>query len=461
MVELESFYHGLPAAIQNCLCTAEGWRVRLQRYGGRYRSIARNVFERGAWGDAELAAFRAERLALFVAAAAASVPHYRRVFARLGLTPGCMALPGDLAVLPVLDKAEVQDCVADFRSPASGHSVVTAHTSGTTGAGLRFATTREAVQEQWAVWWRYRSWHGLKPGLWCAYFGGRSIVGVDVAREPFWRVNYADRQILFSGYHMSPQHLPAYVAELRRCRPPWFHGYPSLLSLLASHVLDSGETLGFCPRWVTTGAENLLPQQAEVVERAFGVKPRQHYGMAEAVANASECTHGLLHIDEDFAFVELIPFGNGCYRVIGTNLSNPLTPLIRYDTGDIVVCGPSPCPCGRPGRTLHRVDGRQEDYITKPDGTRIGRLDHVFKDMVNVKEAQLQQASDGAVTVLLVRGQGFSADDEVALRRQLCLRLGDVLPVRFEYCERIPRTKAGKLRFVVSSVTAAARTGTT
>ena len=49
---------------------------------------------------------------------------------------------------------------------------------------------------------------------------------------PFWRYNAAGKQLMFSGYHMSPRNLGAYVDELRKRRPPWLHGYPSLLSFV-------------------------------------------------------------------------------------------------------------------------------------------------------------------------------------------------------------------------------------
>ena len=137
---------------------------------------------------------------------------------------------------------------------------------------------------------------------------------------PFWRKNLSGRQLLFSGYHVSLQHLPAYVEELRRARLPWLHGYPSVLALLAAHLLDRGEDLGYLVEKVTLGAENLLPQQKEIIERAFGVRPRQHYGLTEAVANISECERGNLHVDEDFSAVEFIPIGEGTrHRVIGTS----------------------------------------------------------------------------------------------------------------------------------------------
>jgi hypothetical protein len=38
---------------------------------------------------------------------------------------------------------------------ANSTGVRIVHTSGTTGGGLRFPLTLRAVQEQWAIWWRY------------------------------------------------------------------------------------------------------------------------------------------------------------------------------------------------------------------------------------------------------------------------------------------------------------------
>jgi phenylacetate-CoA ligase len=175
--------------------------------------------------------------------------------------------------------------------------------------------------------------------------------------------------------------------------------------------------------------------------------------MAEGVANFSECEYGRLHVDEDFAAVEFLPAGAGSvYRVIGTNLSNPAMPLIRYDTGDLVRLTDENCPCGRWGRLVGRVDGRQEDYVVLRDGTRIGRMDHVFKDMVRIREAQIRQRQIGSIEVWVVRGTGYADGDERAMLREIGLRLGQDISVSVHYCERLPRTARGKLRLVVSEL---------
>src|SRR5712692_6242824 len=162
---------------------------------------------------------------------------------------------------------------------------------------------------------------------------------------------------------MSPDNLDAYVCELRRRQPPWLHGYPSLLALVVGYMLERKIDLGYRVRWITIGAENLLPQQTELMQQALGVRPLQHYGMAEAVANISECEHGQLHVDEDFAAVEFLTGADGTgHKIVGTNFSNWATPLLRYEMGDMATMSDRGCSCGRPGRVVAGIDGRLEDY---------------------------------------------------------------------------------------------------
>jgi phenylacetate-CoA ligase len=350
----------------------------------------------------------------------------------------------------VLTKDEVLAAGASAFGDVPGKTVA-AHTSGTTGAGFRFDLTAEAVQEQWAVWWRYRRWHGIEIRTPCGVFAGRSVVPIADRSGPFWRIDAVSRRVLFSAYHLSPQTAPAYVDAVRRRKLPWLHGYPSFIALLAGFVLEQGLDPGPSVRWITTGAENLLPSQADAIEQAFGVRPTQHYGLGEAVANASQCPSGSLHLDEDFAAAELLPRDDGAFQLVGTALANSAMPLIRYDTGDVVADEGS-CSCGRPGRVLTRIDGRSEDYVILRDGSLVGRLDHAFKDLMEIREAQIVQSVPGALTVRIVRRPGFSDTDEARLVDELRRRLGNDTEIAVEYVSTLPRSANGKLRFVVSEI---------
>jgi phenylacetate-CoA ligase len=172
--------------------------------------------------------------------------------------------------------------------------------------------------------------------------------------------------------------------------------------------------------------------------------------MAEAVGNASQCPEGYLHLDEDFAAVELLPLKDGTgFQVVGTALSNHATPLIRYVTGD-VVSAIGHCNCGRPGRALESMDGRAEDSIVLADGSQVGGLNHVFKHLTAIREAQVHQHVVGAVTVKVLRRDGYRDADDELLRRELHKRLGADVDIDVEYVEALPRSASGKLRLVVS-----------
>jgi phenylacetate-coenzyme A ligase PaaK-like adenylate-forming protein/glycosyltransferase involved in cell wall biosynthesis/uncharacterized protein (DUF362 family) len=450
--DLDSIYLKLPIPVQHLACSAAGVQINVMRLGQGFRHSLRAAEQRLNWSEAEIQEYRDRLLHQFVVHCERTVPFYRVQFAELGISARDIRSLDDLKALPILTKEQVQAETGRFFSEAvSPRECVIQHTSGTTGAGLRFATTRFSVREQFATWWRYRRMNGIEMDVWCAYFGGRSIVPLQQEKSPFWRYNIPGKQVLFSGYHMSPKNLDSYVDELRRRKIRWLHGYPSLLTLIASHILERGIDLGYQVQWITTGAENLLTQQASVIERAFGKRPVQHYGMTEAIANISECECGSLHVDEDFAAVEFVPNanGSGC-RVIGTNFTNFATPLLRYDVMDLVQVSKGACSCGRPGRIVDSIDGRQEDYIVLANGVRLGRLDHVFKDMINIHEAQILQDRPGAITVRVVRSGSYSQVDEEALVREFRKRVLDGTEIKIEYVSSVPRSETGKLRFVVS-----------
>jgi len=456
MPALYRVYERAPVPLQNLACSLAGWWTGRTRFGRTFDDALAAARGRERLSAEAVAAVRDERLRAFVAHCAATVPYWRRRFAELGIDPRDVRTLADLGRLPVLAKDEVRaHREALFSTAWPRWRCVRRGTGGTTGASLRFRAAPAAVSEQWAVWWRCWGWHGIEPGTWCAYFVGADIVPGRQRTAPFWRVNRPRQQVMFSIFHLRPDTLPAYVDELRRRRLPWIHGYPSVLAILARHLLETGTDLGYRPHWVTTAAENLLPHQADLLERGLGVRPRQHYGLAEGAANLSECEHGRLHVDEDFAAVEVGPgaAATGALRLVGTNLSNPAFCLLRYDTGDLVVPDPATaCACGRPGRLVASIDGRREDTIILGDGTRLGRLAHIFQQVDCLREAQVRQRRPGEVTIRLVPAPGFGPADEAAVLAAARRRLGPSTAIVIERVAAIERGRNGKLRFVVSEL---------
>jgi phenylacetate-CoA ligase len=449
-MDRERLYSWLPVPLQNLAVSYEGRRIRRWRFSAEFNAVLGEYQARTFTSTADIIALRDRRLADFVRHAASTVPYYRELLHEQNLRPDDIRTLADLARLPILKKADVQQLDQKLWSQAvPPRDVTIEHTSGSTGAGLRFPRTHRANHEHWAVYVRYLLWHGLDPRqTWCLYFGGRSIVPVGQKRPPYWRWNYPGKQLIFSAYHLSRETAADYLRAMQKTAATWIHGYPSHVSLIADYALEYGVTLPI--RWVSLASENVLPRQVAAIERAFGVRPIQHYAMAESVANISLCPQDKLHVDEDYAAVEFIPRGDDCHAVVGTNFTNPAFPLLRYEAGDQVTFTGDACDCGRPGRVVRAIDGRAEDYIVTRGGVRLGRLDHVFKDLVHVREAQLYQETPGAMVVRVVKGPAYTDQDERQLRSELLKRVGDEVRFTIEYRDELQRTPRGKLRFVVS-----------
>lgn len=442
-----NIYNKMPLLMQNLACYYEGSKIRKYRYGKEFWDLLHEYEERKQWSYEQLCSFRDARLRLMVKHCYETVPYYKRLFDKLGVDYRTIRTLDDLKLLPVLTKKIVKENICDFVSGAvPRNKLVVSHTSGTTGSGFRFYTTREAISEQWAVWWRYRRNLGIKFNTWCALFGGKSVVPITQTSPPFWRYNRPCAQVYFSNYHINEENLKWYVAELARKELKWIHGYPSAINLIAEYVVSNNIELPYKVKFVTTGAENLMPIQESNIRKAFGVIPYQHYGLAEGVANFSQDENREMYVDEDFAAVEFLQREDGSCEIIGTTLTNFAMPLLRYQTGDIASFEVTD-----KGRKILELNGRNEDYVVLPNGTKIGRLDHIFKDMVNVIEAQIIQEKKDEVVLRVVRNNHYSEKDERMLRKEASQRMRQVNIV-IEYVDRIPRTSSGKLKFVVSKV---------
>lgn len=442
-------YNRLPIFAQNMACFFVGTRIQHTRYNAKFWKVLKEYEERNDWSYEQLCEFRDKRLRNMVKHCYETVPYYTKLFDQYGINYENIKTIDDLKALPILTKAIVKDNFKDFISQkVDKKEFVNVHTSGTTGSGFHMYCTMDTIHEQWAAFWRCRRNLGIDFGNWCALMGGRSVVPVEQKKPPFWRINSPCKQIYFSAYHMNEDNIESYISEIEKRKIEWIHGYPSSINLIAQYMNSHNRKLSHSVRFVTTGAENLLQAQKENIYNAFGVNPYEHYGQTENVAIFSERKDHKLFVDEDFSVVEFIMDPNiNMYKIVGTSLNNYAMPLLRYEIGDIAEVKES-----NEGREVVSIDGRKEDYVVLSNGSKVGRLDHIFKDMVNISEAQIVQKRVGEITIKIVKGNQYTSKDEERLLYEIHQRIGESEKIYLEYVETIPRTQNGKLRFVISEV---------
>jgi phenylacetate-CoA ligase len=454
---VEQIYPRLPVFLQNAACWYYGKKEARARFGSTFEQRLRELVESEKWSVAEIEAYQDEKLRALIRHAFENVPYYRERWKSLRLSPDDIRKREDLAKLPVLTKEDVRQNADRFLSQKARKSdLLSRHTSGTTGKALHFYMSKEAVAFQWAVWWRHRLRFGVSPGAWHVNFTGQRVVPITQRTPPYWRWNRPMHQALINMQSLAPGKIASVMEFLNAQHFDFYTGYPSFIHMLAVHAGDGGLHLDLKsrPRVIFTGAENMLDFQRRDIQKFTGAILSDHYGCTEACGNASRCPEFVYHEDFEFGImegVERMP-SDATKTIVCTGFACDDFPFIRYEVGDTAIWEQDgkACPCGRSSRVLLSVEGRCDDYIVTPEGARIARLDYLFKDALNVKEAQIIQEQPGEITIRLVRREAYGTKDEMEIRSDIRSWLSPSLRVRFEYVQEIEREPSGKFRGVVS-----------
>jgi phenylacetate-CoA ligase len=423
--------------------------MRLLREGRAFRGVLADLESHERWdGDAVRGHQEAALRRVFEWCRAS--PYYARALAA-GYGAGPSALEALARVTP-LDKDTLRRRNGEFRARGwAGALARPGYTSGTTGTPIRCWRDGRSIVFENAALWRVFRWAGVRLDDRRALLRGDLIVPASRREPPFWR-EVSPGLLLLSSYHLSPRHLGAYVEALRRFAPAAIQAYPSSIAPLAAWMVGRGETLPL--KAVITSSETLLDTQRAVIERAFASPVIDYYGNAERTAMLARCERGAYHVMWDYAVTEFLPADGGGLEIVGTPLMNRAMPLLRYRSGDGIEAAPAgdSCPCRRTFPVCGRPEGRRDAYILTPDGRRIGRMDHVFKGLHHIREAQIVQTAVDCIVVRVAPDPGFGDADRDLLLRQTMERVGPNVACSIETVESLPRGPRGKVAAVVSGL---------
>lgn len=460
MVSEDAIYRASPGWLQTLLLNLHGWRIRQHRFGPPLRAAAAALEEMERWPADRIQAWQDDRLRRVVAMAFDRSRYWGEIIRARRLTPDDIRGVADLPKLPLLTKEVVRARLEDLltkQPPQPGW--LHGHTSGTTGSPLDLWYDRETAVQTNAVDLRQKQQAGMGERDWIGLFLGRVVVPPQQQRPPFWRVNHVLRQVWFSSFHLSPANLELCVAEIKRRDLRYLEGYPSTLFIVAEHLDRRGETLPMSAAF--SSSETLHAVQRATIERAFGCRLYDFYGLAERVAFATECGAGEgKHVSEGYGFVEVVdekgePVAPGeTGYLVGTSLHNTAMPMLRYQTSDLTRFRPERCSCGRTSRLLDNVTTKAEDIVITPDGRFISPsvLTHPFKPFHQILKSQVIQDARDRLLVKIVPSAEFTPAHQAELIEGLRQRLGPTVRVEIALVDDIPRDPSGKFRWVISRV---------
>jgi phenylacetate-CoA ligase len=456
---LDRVYAHSPVFVQNVMATGYGVQQRVRRYRGEFARFCTEL-ERQQWlPAAALQELQDAAVRRTVAFAAACVPYYRELFAREGIRPEHIRTAADLPILPLLDKATVQEQGARLRPDRRRVPGIVHTTGGTTGRPVPYWVSPQAIQFNYAAYEvRFRNWAGVGLGDSMVSINGKPIVPMTQDGPPYWRHNLAFRQLYVSAYHLSDRNLPAIADRIEAFAPAVIVAYVSAVHRIARFVLETGRTGQIRPRAVLVSSETLFDGQRAEIEAAFGCKVYNGYSLGEPVCLATECPAGSMHTSPEYGAIELVPSegdNDGGLEIVATGLINDAMPLLRYRTGDRATAGDgAPCRCGRTLPTIGAITGRIDEVVVTPEGTSVGpaALSLAFQGVPHLRESQIVQDRPEAITLRLATAPGYGPADEQFLLGELRKRLGLGLEIDVERVDAVPRTVSGKQRLIVSSL---------
>lgn len=396
---------------------------------------------------------RTQRLVRILGWAAAHCPEYRARFRDHGVDP---ATGEGLDRLPPIDKAVIRErrerLVADTVRWLPHQRM---NTGGSTGEPLEFLISGGNVDPPHQTFlWRLL---GFTRGDVIVACDGTTVPEGLRRRQVYWvpkGKHPAYGNVAFSSLYLDDRTSHLYAASLRRVRPAFLRGYPSVLAELAAALERTGGEAGWKVKGVVLTSENAFPDQIERIERVFGVPVALQYGHSEAAIFAYALRASESYRCSPFYGLTEVLRPDGRHAQIGedgevvvTGFHGFAMPFIRYRTGDMAIYGGEDAGVVR----LNRLEGRTQDVVHGAGGERVSLTALVFgchyRAFAAIRRWQLVQRRAGHVTVRIVRAASFTASDEEEIRRSF-ERVGH-MATEFEYVDELPRTPRGKSQLLV------------
>lgn len=407
----------------------------------------------------EINSLKNKKLRKLIQFAYKNSPVYKNRFDKNGIKPEEIKEAQALEKIPVLSKLEVLENEKTLITPGYNKKLHVRKTGGSTGMTLHFMKDADALAMNDAIMYRCYDWYGIDIGDKQARFWG-----VPVTRKLRWKEQRKDlilNRIRISAFDISESACMKQYEQIRRFKPTYFYGYTTAIYGFCLFMKKAGIDLNSLKlKAVICTAEKMYPHHRKLFDEVFNCPVVDEYGSSENGIIAFQCREGNMHIMSDHLCVEFVddeghPVKNGeAGRIVITDLNSFAMPLIRYDIGDIGKPANKKCTCGVSLPLMEVMEGRKEDFIRTRDGKLVhaAYLCYTLKDDT-VYEFKMYQKAIDHLNVQIVKSPQFDSNSEKVLESKLRTALGDDFKIEFEYLERIPREKSGKLRYFVSEIT--------
>lgn len=373
-----------------------------------------------------------------------NIPFYQQYYQKRGFTLEKLKSFEDLSQIPVISKEELIEVDISERSNEQVEKILV-NTGGSSGKTLSFYIEPSAIGHEFAHGESMWKELGFKPYNVRLIVIGRSKVlnGVDYefARNCF-------SLDMYQPYINNKERL---IKMLRKHTCDYIQGYPSVLAGFADFCDENPELLGIIQKnlkGVFLNSEFPYPIYRDCIERVFNVTTQAFYGHTERCIMAFEKkgVRNVYYPFQTYGYTEALRRDDGHYDLVGTSYFNHASPLIRYNTGDIV---DNPIYENGILISFEIIEGRSGQFILDKDGRGIsltglimGRHHPIFDYCDHI---QVKQYAPGMAVVMYVPKKNKIIEDPSSLFDSSNVNVD----FSFEMIERPIRTKNGKINLLV------------
>jgi phenylacetate-CoA ligase len=458
-LKLEQIYAVAPVTLQNMAVTWKGRNLARKRYTKRYKQTLNNLMRSQWFSTLQFHQIQVVELRNLIQEVIRNVPYYSETLRKFSSRIDTIDITS-LKELPFLEKTQLRSNTNYFVNPDRlKYRYREGHTSGTSGAPLVWPYDWDSEQYNLCFRDRQYRWAGITGKEKSARFSGKILLGKH-NKAPYWRYNAAEKQWLFSTYHINSETLPVYYEALKKIDPAYLDGYPSALYSIARWINTHGKTGSWRPWAIITTAETVMDFQRQEIEKAFGCNLFNFYSSSEGAPFVTQCAAGRMHLNPESGIIEFLrPDGTNAEpgeeaEMVVTSFFQRTMPLIRFRIGDTgKLAENQKCPCGRQMPIIEYIGGRESDVLHTTERGRIGSagLSTVFyKIPSRLKESQIEQVGTDSFVFRYVPLNGLlTKNEESVVIEQFKERLGSSVTIDLQVVEQIPKGPNGKSRLVI------------
>ena len=295
-----------------------------------------------------------------------TVPYYKKLFDENGIDMETFSPEEILRRLPLLPKDKIIKNTEDFLSVKyDQNKLIKEYTSGSTGEpAVIFKSYIDKVASGKALWKFRKKDFGIKP----------SDCYVKFHMSPENRVKYLENGLSFSLLRLNDEDIEEYYRLLNEYHVKWIFGAPSAILLIAQYIEKNALESPIDVSYIEVSGEFHTDAAKEKIEKVFGCRVGELYGLREVYGVAMACEYGEFHAVDENVIIHItdddgneLPEGEEGNLLI-TSLNNTAMPFIKYLSGDRASKKKNvTCACGRCGDVIKIGSGRIADYIQLDD----------------------------------------------------------------------------------------------